>query len=104
MRRVWHAGVAVAAVCFPIAAQAQDSALVEAGEQVFAENCQPCHGEKLVSPAPNTDLKNLKAADRARFDQRVMDGKPPMPPWRGALGAAELDQLWAYIRANAYER
>ena len=83
---------------------AANESLVEVGAQVFADNCQPCHGENLRSPTPNTDLKNLKSGDRIRFEQRVLDGKPPMPPWRGALGPAELEQLWAYIRANAYEK
>ena len=94
----------VAAGLSAIPVSAEDAAVIEAGEQVFAENCQPCHGERLASPSPNTDLKNLKAADRARFEQRVMDGKPPMPPWRGVLGPAEIEQLWAYIRANAYSQ
>src|SRR5262249_5994246 len=31
----------------------------------------------------------------------VWVGKGKMPPWRGTLGQAELDQLWAYIRAHA---
>ena len=82
---------------------AQDRAAIEAGEQVFGENCAPCHGERLRSPTPNTDLRNLKAGDRARFEQRVLDGKPPMPPWRGVLQPDEIEQLWAYIRSLAYE-
>jgi mono/diheme cytochrome c family protein len=31
-----------------------------------------------------------------------LEGKGQMPPWRGTLNEAELDQLWAYIRAHAY--
>jgi len=27
-----------------------------------------------------------------------------MPPWKDVLSDAEIDQLWAYIRANAYEK
>jgi hypothetical protein len=26
-----------------------------------------------------------------------------MPPWRGTVSDEELGQLWAYIRAYAYE-
>jgi cytochrome c6 len=102
MRRVL-AIMVVAGCAGGTAARAQAQAAVEAGEQVFAENCAPCHGERLASPTPNTDLKKLKLADRERFEQRVLDGKPPMPPWRGALSPEEIAQIWAYIRANAYE-
>jgi mono/diheme cytochrome c family protein len=34
----------------------------------------------------------------------VRDGRNQMPPWKDVLSDAEIDQLWAYIRANAYEK
>jgi mono/diheme cytochrome c family protein len=33
-----------------------------------------------------------------------MEGKGQMPPWRGTLNQSEVDQLWAYIRANADDK
>jgi mono/diheme cytochrome c family protein len=83
---------------------AQDQAAIEAGEQIYEENCAQCHGAKLRNPGTSFDLRKLAAADRSRFDKFVMEGKGQMPPWRGTLDDAELDQVWAYIRAHAYEK
>jgi mono/diheme cytochrome c family protein len=85
-------------------ASAQDQAAIEAGEQIYEENCAPCHGAKLRNPGTSFDLRKLTTADRPRFDKFVMEGKGQMPPWRGTLDEAELDQVWAYIRAHAYEK
>jgi mono/diheme cytochrome c family protein len=82
-------------------ASAQDRAAIEAGEQLYEEHCMACHGEKLRNPGTSFDLRKLTAADRSRFDKFVMDGKGQMPPWRGTLNEQEVDQLWAYVRANA---
>ena len=82
------------------AAWAQDQ--VEAGAQLYEEHCMGCHGEKLKAPGTSFDLRKLTAEQRSRFDKFVLDGKGQMPPWRGTLNEAELDQLWAYIRAHAY--
>jgi mono/diheme cytochrome c family protein len=32
----------------------------------------------------------------------VLHGKNRMPPWEGVLDAAQIEALWAYIRANAF--
>jgi mono/diheme cytochrome c family protein len=81
-------------------ASAQDQ--VEAGAQLYEEHCMGCHGEKLKAPGTSFDLRKLTAEQRSRFDKFVLEGKGQMPPWRGTLNEAELDQLWAYIRAHAY--
>ena len=80
---------------------AQDRAAIEAGEALYEEHCVSCHGEKLRNPGTSFDLRKLTADQRPRFDKFVMEGKGQMPPWQGTLNPAELDQLWAYIRANA---
>jgi mono/diheme cytochrome c family protein len=82
-------------------ASAQDQAAIAAGENIYEENCAPCHGTKLRNPGTSFDLRKLGANDRQRFDKFVMEGKGQMPPWRGTLDDAELDQVWAYIRAHA---
>jgi len=88
----------------PDAASAQDRAKIEAGENVYNNNCQVCHGDRLVSTGQFFDLRRLTANDRARFDNSVRNGKNQMPPWKGVLTDEEIDQLWYYIRANAYEK
>ena len=94
------AGCALA-ICTAGAA-AQDA--VEAGEQLYEEHCAGCHGEKLRNPGTTFDLRKLTADDRPRFDKFVMEGKGQMPPWRGTLDQADLDRLWAYVRAHAYDK
>jgi mono/diheme cytochrome c family protein len=84
-------------------AMAQADAAAQDGEQIYATNCATCHGDELRNPGSSFDLKDLKTAERARFDKSVMEGKGQMPPWRGALTPADMDALWAYIRANAYD-
>src|ERR1700690_2003388 len=83
---------------------AQDPAKIEAGENVFNNNCAVCHGDQLVSTGQTFDLRRLKDTDRARFDNSVRNGKNQMPPWKGVLTDEEIDQVWHYIRANAYQK
>jgi mono/diheme cytochrome c family protein len=84
------------------AAFAQDKSQIDAGEQVYAANCATCHGPNLVNPGDTFDLKKLGANERTRFNESVTDGKGQMPAWGGILTDEQFDQLWAYIRANAY--
>jgi mono/diheme cytochrome c family protein len=91
----------------PAAAQeaaTPDPEKVAAGENVYRLNCSPCHGDDLVNTGQTFDLRRLKATDRGRFDNSVRNGKNQMPPWRGALSDAEIDQVWNYIRANAFTK
>ncbi len=82
-------------------AWAQDKALVDAGEKVYAANCATCHGPDLVNPGDTPDLKKLSAGEKARFVESVTDGKGQMPAWGGILSDEQIEQLWAYIRSNA---
>ena len=93
-----------AALSLTTTASAQDAAKIEAGENVFSTNCAICHGEQLESTGQTFDLRRLKDNERARFDNSVRNGKNQMPPWKGVLTDEEIDQLWHYIRANAYEK
>ena len=84
-----------------VLAQEQDA--IDAGAAVYENNCSVCHGPRLRNPGGSFDLRALTADERQRFDIGVLDGKNMMPPWRGTISEQELDQLWAYIRAYAYE-
>lgn len=83
---------------------AQDDAKIAAGEQTFREYCSPCHGDDLVNTGQTFDLRRLKANERARFENSVLNGKNQMPPWKGALTEEQIDGLWTYIRAHAFEK
>ena len=85
-------------------ASAEDQSKIAAGEQTFSEYCSTCHGENLVNSGQTFDLRRLKAGDRPRFESSVLNGKNQMPPWRGILAAEQIDTLWNYIRANAFEK
>ena len=99
-----QAAVAVAAALLSLSAiaHAQDRAAIEAGEQVYADNCATCHGDKLRSTGAMPDLKEVRPGDRARFDKFVAEGRGAgMPAFQGTLSPEEIDQIWAYIRSRA---
>jgi mono/diheme cytochrome c family protein len=96
--------VSVAVMLYVPGGFAQHSGKIQAGETVYRSYCSSCHGEGLVSSGQIFDLRRLRAEDRRRFENSVANGKGQMPPWRGVLGDAEIDQLWHYIRANTYEK
>ncbi len=79
-----------------------DAAKIEAGETLYGNYCASCHGDQLrnTSGGVTFDLRRLRAEDHARFIKVVLDGKSPMPPWRGALKIEQIEAIWAYIRAN----
>jgi mono/diheme cytochrome c family protein len=84
-------------------AQMPDKAKAARGEGVYNDYCFTCHGENLVSSGQTFDLRRLKATDRARFENSVLNGKNQMPPWKGVVTDEQIDQLWHYIRANAID-
>jgi mono/diheme cytochrome c family protein len=85
-------------------AQDPDKDKIEAGENVYNNNCQTCHGDRLKNTGQTFDLRRLTAADRPRFDNSIRNGKNQMPPWKDVLSDEEIDQVWSYIRANAYQK
>jgi mono/diheme cytochrome c family protein len=90
-------------VAFSHAGLAADSASV-AGARIYANNCSNCHGDDLVNNAHIAfDLRRLRADEHGRFVNSVLHGKNAMPSWEGVLDAAQIEALWAYIRANADE-
>lgn len=82
----------------------QDQAKIEAGAQTFSEYCSTCHGENLINTGQTFDLRRLKANERPRFENSVLNGKNQMPPWKGVLSDEQRENLWAYIRANANDK
>jgi mono/diheme cytochrome c family protein len=97
-------GLVAGLVFSAAAARADEAALMKAGEETFSTYCATCHGNNLESSGQTFDLRKLKASERGRFQNSVTNGKNQMPPWKGVLSDEEMDGLWAYIRANAYEK
>lgn len=75
------------------------------GARVYDKYCATCHGDDLQN---NTgiafDLRRLKADEHPRFVNSVLHGKKVMPAWQGVLTSEQIEELWAYIRANAYQQ
>jgi mono/diheme cytochrome c family protein len=102
-----HAALAarVALVLVSIASVAHadaDAAKIEMGATIYGNYCASCHGEELrnTSGGVTFDLRRLRAEDRSRFMNVVLNGKTQMPPWRGALRLEQIEAIWAYIRAT----
>jgi mono/diheme cytochrome c family protein len=83
---------------------APDQDKIDAGETVYNTRCAICHGDDLVNTGQTFDLRKLKADERPRFEHSVLNGKNQMPPWKGVLSDADIDNLWHYIRAHAFEK
>ena len=77
---------------------------IENGAETYETFCSTCHGADLQN---NTgvafDLRRLHAQEHPRFVNSVTHGKQAMPAWQGTLSDQQIESLWAYIRANAYD-
>jgi len=83
-------------------APARGETLAEAGAAVYALRCSGCHGLDLQNTSGGQvfDLRRLRPDEHDRFVCSVTSGKDTMPSWYGILTAAEIDAIWAYIRAT----
>jgi mono/diheme cytochrome c family protein len=95
------AGLIVLAVSH---ANAEDIA-VSKGERLYDRNCSQCHGDNLQNNSGVAfDLRRLQANEHSRFIDAVLHGKRAMPSWEGALSTEQIENIWAYVRANAYHQ
>ena len=97
----------VARFVFALAAVASDcawaaDAKIAAGATIYGNYCSNCHGDELrnTSGGGTFDLRRLRSADRDRFFAVVLNGKSPMPPWRGILQSHQIESIWSFIRAT----
>jgi len=100
LRRSFAMAIVLASI---VAARADpDAGKVEAGATIYGDYCSSCHGDGLrnTSGGVTFDLRRLRAEDRERFLDSVLNGKRQMPPWRGALKPEQIESIWAYIRAT----
>jgi cytochrome c55X len=107
-----HGGVAIAAFALLAGGSAaagdtpgssgSPAEQAEAGKALYAEHCSHCHGFGMVNPGNVVpDLREFPSDNKQRFVDTVTHGKNNrMPPWGDILSSAEIDELWAYIRAR----
>jgi mono/diheme cytochrome c family protein len=82
------------------------------GKKIYADKCARCHGvsgkgdgpkadtlEK--KPANYTDKKKMGEFTDVQLKQVVLDGKQPMPAYKGKMSDKELEDVIAYIRTFA---
>ncbi|MFB9949166.1 cytochrome-c oxidase, cbb3-type subunit III [Rhizobium puerariae] len=95
----------VAAYVISLTGTPHDPSLVDAGKQVFADNCASCHGEDAKGNremgAPDlADAIWLKVSTEADIANQVRSPKHGvMPAWAGRLGDTTVKQLTVYIHS-----
>jgi alcohol dehydrogenase (cytochrome c) len=92
-------------VAYAVANAAAEESSPARGERVYEKNCANCHGDGLQNNSGVAfDLRRLKADDHQRFVSSVLQGKKAMPSWQGALTTQQIEDVWAYVRENAYQQ
>lgn len=88
----------------PAAVVGPDLGLATKGKDLYAQLCSQCHGFDMVNPGNYSyDLRRFPHGAKDRFVNSVLDGKNGrMPPWRGAIGADEIDAIWAYVLTGGH--
>lgn len=95
--------VALTALAVSVSAQndrtfAEDQ--VKKGSALYAQNCSPCHGPRMMDPQGPFDLRKFPPDQKTRFVTSVVKGKNQMPPWGGLFKPDDIDALWAYVVAG----
>ena len=73
---------------------------LKTGAEIYARNCSPCHGARMLDPQGASDLMKFPRDQRERFVNSVTRGKNQMPPWGDLLKPEEVEALWAYVVAG----
>lgn len=70
---------------------------IRRGAELYAANCQSCHGVRMVGPQWGIDLRLFPREKRERFVDSVTYGRNAMPPWGDVLSSDEIAALWSYV-------
>src|SRR5688572_2100268 len=92
--------VALAALTVPVLGQMSEqfpADQVKTGAAIYAQNCSPCHGPRMLDPQAPMDLKKFPPDQKSRFMTSVAKGKNQMPPFGGLFSDREIEALWAYV-------
>src|SRR5437016_3703798 len=93
--------VAAVLTCAPAAAQGLQARTfapeqLKTGAEIYARNCSPCHGARMLDPQGASDLRKFPRGERERFINSVMRGKNQMPPWGDLLKREGAKACGAY--------
>lgn len=68
------------------------------GAQLFANNCESCHGQLGAGGHVGPNLqKSPVAGHLALVEKQVRNGGGAMPPFSGVLSATEIDAVAHYV-------
>ena len=73
---------------------------IKKGSELYAANCESCHGVKMIGPQWAIDLATFPRDNPARFVDSVTNGVRAMPPWGDVLKPDDIQALWAYLVAG----
>lgn len=82
------------------------------GKKVYADKCARCHGDTGKGNGPRAEFlekKPMDYTDKAKMAKIsdsdlkdvVLEGKQPMPAFKGKIADRDLDDVIAYIRTLA---
>jgi alcohol dehydrogenase (cytochrome c) len=68
------------------------------GAQVFADNCESCHGVEGAGGHVGPNLQTSSVAeDRDQVEQQVRNGGGVMPAFEGTLSDEQIDAVVTYV-------
>jgi len=88
------------ALAWPARANDVPPEQIARGADIYARNCSPCHGPRLIGDESAFDLRTFPRDQRERFVNSVTRGKNAMPPWGDLLKPDDIDALWAYVMSG----
>jgi mono/diheme cytochrome c family protein len=90
-------------VCTPALAEEKQGfpkEQIAAGAELYAINCSPCHGARMLDTGAAFNLRKFPPDQHDRFVTSVTRGKNQMPPWGDFFKSDQLEALWAYVTAG----
>lgn len=98
------AGAAALAACTGVLAQQAANKFppdqIKKGAELYAANCESCHGVRMLGPQWGIDLATFPRDNPKRFVNSVTEGTKAMPPWGDVLKPDDIQALWAYVVAG----
>jgi mono/diheme cytochrome c family protein len=95
--------IAIALWLLTLPVRAEDSfpkEQIAAGADLYATNCSPCHGARMLDPEGAFNLRKFPPDQHDRFVNSVTRGKNQMPPWGDFFKPEQIEALWAYVIAG----
>ena len=100
--------VALVAFAAPPAGRAAVAGDAAAGKKVFSDNCTACHSATTNQTIAGPGLKGLfknpkmpatgRPTNDANVRKQILNGGGGMPPFKGQLSDADIDNLIAYLK------